>query len=353
MKTILLIEDNTKIRENIGEILELAGYHVLSAENGKVGLGITKETTPDLIICDVMMPELDGYGVLHVLSKNPATSGIPFIFLTAKAEKDDVRKGMGMGADDYLTKPFDDVELLNAIEVRLKKHESLKHEFTKSAEGLDNFLNQAKGLQELNSLLSDEKHYITFPKKHSVYTQNNHPNVVYFIIKGKIKTSRANSLGNELITGLYAEGDFFGYTDLLEEAPYKESAVVLEDSELATIPKDDFFALIYHNRDVANKFIKMLSNNVLEKEERLLNLAYSSVRRRVAEALIYLQNTYKKEQATNFSMAITRDDLSDIVGASKETVIRTLSDFKEEGLIKISGSTITLVKTDKLIHMKN
>jgi CRP-like cAMP-binding protein/CheY-like chemotaxis protein len=353
MKTILLIEDNQKIRENVGEILELAGYNVLSAENGKAGIGITKETIPDLIICDVMMPELDGYGVLHVLSKNPLTSGIPFIFLTAKSERDDVRKGMNLGADDYLTKPFDDIELLNAIEIRLKKHDTLKNEFTKSSEGLDNFLNHAKGLEELNKLLSNEKHYITIPKKHSAYTQGSYPNALYFIVKGKIKTSRANSLGNELITGLYADGDFFGYTDLLEETPYNESAVALEDTEITSIHKDDFFALIYHNRDVANKFIKMLSNNVLEKEERLLNLAYSSVRRRVAEALIFLQNTYQKEKGSNFSMAITRDDLSDLVGASKETVIRTLSDFKDEGLVQISGSTITLVKTEKLIHMKN
>src|SRR6187431_1732578 len=167
MKTILLIEDNHKVRENIGEILELAGYTVLSAENGKVGVGITKQTIPDLIICDVMMPELDGYGVLHVLSKNPATAGIPFVFLTAKAEKDDVRKGMNLGADDYLTKPFDDIELLNAIEIRLKKHDALKNEFNKSSEGLDDFLNQAKGLQELTNLLSDKKQHITVPKKHS------------------------------------------------------------------------------------------------------------------------------------------------------------------------------------------
>lgn len=353
MKTILLIEDNQKVRENIGEILELAGYNVLSAENGKVGVGITKTTIPDLIICDVMMPELDGYGVLHVLSKNPETSGIPFIFLTAKAEKDDVRKGMNLGADDYLTKPFDDIELLNAIEIRLKKHDALKSEFTKNTESLDAFLTHAKGLQELNNLLSNEKHYITVPKKHNVYTQGSYPNALYFIIKGKVKASRANSLGNELITDLYTEGDFFGYTDLLKESEYAESAVALEDTELSTIHKDDFFALIHQNRDVANKFIRMLSNNVLEKEQRLLNLAYSSVRRRVAEALILLQNTYQKEKTENFSMAITRDDLSDLVGASKETVIRTLSDFKEEGLIAISGSTITLVKLDKLQNMKN
>lgn len=353
MKTILLIEDNPGIRENTSEILELAGYKTISAVNGKIGVELAKKELPDLIICDVMMPELDGFGVLHVLSKNSATAGIPFIFLTAKAEKDDIRKGMNMGADDYLTKPFDDLELLDAVEIRLKKHGILKEEFSRTTEGLDTFLNQAKGLKELDALLVNEKRTIIVPKKHTIYAQGSTPNVLHFIIKGKVKTFRANAMGNELITGLYKEGDFFGYTDLLENTEYAENAVALEASEICTIRKDDFFALLYNNRDVANKFIKMLSDNVLEKEERLLKLAYGSVRRRVAEALMMLQNKYQKEKTSAFAMAITRDDLSDLVGASKETVIRTLSDFKEEGLIEITGSTITLIKADKLIHMKN
>ncbi|HMV89994.1 MAG TPA: response regulator, partial [Cyclobacteriaceae bacterium] len=112
MKKILLIEDNPEIRENTGEILSLAGYEVSTAENGKTGVDLAQKIKPDLIICDIMMPELDGYGVLHILSKNDETSAIPFIFLTAKTEKTDVRKGMTLGADDYLTKPFDDTDLL-------------------------------------------------------------------------------------------------------------------------------------------------------------------------------------------------------------------------------------------------
>jgi CheY-like chemotaxis protein len=97
MKKILLIEDNTEVRENTAEILELADYTVFTAANGKIGVELAKREMPDLIICDIMMPELDGYGVLHVLSKNPATASIPFIFLTAKSEKDDFRKGMNLG----------------------------------------------------------------------------------------------------------------------------------------------------------------------------------------------------------------------------------------------------------------
>jgi CRP-like cAMP-binding protein len=353
MKKILLIEDNQEVRENTAEILGLANYDVLSAENGKIGVELAKNNIPDLIICDIMMPELDGYGVLHVLSKNPETAGIPFIFLTAKSEKEDFRKGMNLGADDYLTKPFDDLTLLDAIEIRLKKNNIIKEEFRKSLEGLDEFIKKAKGIEELNSLLSDERKVNSYSKKHTIFTEGSFPNFLYFIAKGKVKTFKTNSLGNEFITGLYSEGEFFGYIDLLQETNYTDSAVALENSEICLIQKQDFFSLIYNNRDVANKFIKMLSDNIIEREERLLKLAYNSVRKRVAEALLMLQSKYRKEGESTFSIAISRDDLSGLVGASKETVIRTLTDFKEEKLIDIKGSNITLTQAEKLERMKN
>src|SRR5690349_12040541 len=137
MKKILLIEDNNEVRENTTEILQLAGYDVVTASNGKIGVELAQKENPDLIICDIMMPELDGYGVLHILSKKPETARIPFIFLTAKTEKSDVRKGMALGADDYLTKPFDDTDLLNAIEARLRKSALQQKEYPSTAEGLD------------------------------------------------------------------------------------------------------------------------------------------------------------------------------------------------------------------------
>ena len=114
MKSILVIDDNMDIRDNTAEILELAGYKVTTAENGKKGVDAAIKEKPDVIVCDIMMPELDGYGVLHLVRKNQDTQQTPFIFLTAKTERSDFRKGMEMGADDYITKPFDDIELLNA-----------------------------------------------------------------------------------------------------------------------------------------------------------------------------------------------------------------------------------------------
>ncbi|WP_242929216.1 response regulator [Pontibacter vulgaris] len=353
MKKILLIEDNQEIRENIAEILSLANYEIVEADNGRKGVELAKKELPDLIICDIMMPQLDGYGVLHMLSNNPATSGIPFIFLTAKSEKEDFRKGMNLGADDYLIKPFDDLELLDAVEMRLKKNEILRADFQRSIEGITDFIQEAKGLEDLNKLISNDQKVTILKKKQQLFSEGNRPNAVFFLNKGRVKTFKANEEGRELITDLYKSGDFIGYVDLLEENPYRESAVALEDSEVYIIPRDDFFSLLHNNRDVANKFIKILSDNLADREDRLLKLAYNSVRKRVAEALVLVEKQYNKDDDKNFQVAISREDLASIVGASKEAVIRTLADFKDEKLIDSQGSKITILNGDKLRKMRN
>jgi CRP/FNR family transcriptional regulator, polysaccharide utilization system transcription regulator len=351
MKTILLIEDNTDVRENTAEILELANFRVLQAENGKHGVELAQEQKPDLIICDIMMPVLDGYGVIHMLGKNQETASIPFIFLTAKTERGDFRKGMEMGADDYITKPFDDIELLRAVESRLKRNEMLKAEFSKNVEGLNKFFDQVKEIDELKKL-SVERRVKMFKKKEIIFNEGNNPNYLYFLSKGKVKTFKAHEYGKELITSLYKEGDFFGYLALLEDKPYSETAEVLEDAEICMVPKEDFFALIYNNMNVMKKFIKILSDNIAEKEEQLVNLAYSSVRKRVAEALLLLQNRYKDNKEGNFSISISREDLANIVGTATESLIRTLSDFKEDKMLEIKGSNITIINAEKLKKLR-
>lgn len=353
MKTILLIEDNLDVRENTAEILELADYKVLTAENGKIGIELAKKNAPDLVICDIMMPELDGYGVIHVLSKNPETAAIPFIFLTAKTEKGDIRKGMNLGADDYLTKPFDDVELLDAVEIRLKKHELVRKQSSTTLENIQQITSEARGLKELQELISDQRRISKFKKKHVLYSEGSLAHSLFFVVKGKVKTYKTNEDAREYIIGLHKEGDFLGYMNLLENGVYADSATTLEDSEICVIPKQEFFALLYSNLTIAEKFIKMLSNDVKENEERLLRLAYNSVRKRVAESLLMLKDNYQHNQDSLFSMPVSREDLASITGASKETVIRTLSDFKDEGLVEIEGSRITLVKEEKLRNLKN
>jgi CRP/FNR family cyclic AMP-dependent transcriptional regulator len=352
MKHLLLIEDNDELRENTAEILQLAGYAVVTAENGKKGIEIVLQKKIDLIICDVMMPVLDGYGVLHLINKNPELTGIPFIFLTAKAERSDFRKGMEMGADDYITKPFSDIELLNAVENRLRKAELLKKEYQSNTNGIQQMLNEFGGKNALQHL-TESGNVNHYKKKQLIYTEGNHPVRLFYIEKGKVKTFKINDEGKELTVGLFNQGDFLGYTALLEESAYKENAEAIEDAEITVISKEDFEKLMRSNEGVQKKFIQLLAKNVSEKEEQLLGIAYNSLRKRVADALITLQKKYKKEDDVVFSMHISREDLANIAGTATESLIRTLSDFKGEKLIEIKDGNISIVNEKKLVALLN
>lgn len=347
MKVVLLIEDNVEVRENTAEILELANYTVIQAENGKIGVELAQKHKPHLIICDIMMPVLDGYGVIHLLSKNPDTASIPFIYLTAKSDRGDFRKGMDMGADDYITKPFDDIELLKAIESRLKKADLLKAEYSRDESGIVKFMDEAKSLQELKKLSNNAKTK-TYKKKELIFNEGHNPNYLYLLQKGKVKIFRSHEYGKELILGLCNEGDFFGYTTLLDETLYAESAVAIEESSVVLIPKEDFYALLNNNHMVMKRFVKLLSNEIIEKEEQLLKMAYSSVKKRVAETLLTLQKQYKSNANTENNISISREDLANMVGTATESLIRTLSDFKHDNLIEIKGSNITILDTKKI-----
>jgi DNA-binding response OmpR family regulator len=348
-RSILVIDDNNDIRENTAEILDLAGYKTFTAENGKQGVEIAIKEKPSLIVCDIMMPELDGYGVLHLLRKNPETENIPFIFLTAKTERSDFRKGMEMGADDYITKPFEDIELLNAVEVRLKKLTILDQKYTPNAEGLQQFLHDVRktGLVEK---LSDQYEVQNFDKKQTIYTEGKRPRFLYYLVKGKVKSFRTNEDGKEYISNLYSDGDFMGYTALLEDKNYDDSASVLENSEIMQIPKDDFLQMVYGDISIASKFIHIITQNVKEKEERLINLAYSSLRKRVAKALVDIVSKFKLEEQSS-PIEISREDIAQYVGTATESLIRTLSDFKAEKNIDIKSGKILVTNVDKLKNL--
>ena len=349
-KKVLIIEDNDDIRENIVEILELAGYGVFAAVNGKTGVEMAAKNVPDVILCDIMMPELDGYGVLYLLNKNPQTANIPFIFLTAKAERLDLRKGMEMGADDYLTKPFDDIELLNAIESRLRKKEQQESFYSKSLDKLNTLVSKNNGLSELKKVIHERKTR-QFKKNQVIYYEGDRSNGLYLIITGKIKTIKLAEDGRELMTAIYTTDDYLGVTAMLSNETFSDTATALEDSVLCHIPKDQIEPLLNLYPDVAREFIKLLANDIRDKEEQLLQLAYHSVRKRMAEAMLRLHK--QQNPKSNESFKITREDLAAMAGMATETVSRTLSDFKDEGLIDKKGSTITILDLQKLTRMKN
>jgi DNA-binding response OmpR family regulator len=349
MKSILVIDDNPDIRDNTAEILELAGYKTFTAENGKRGVEIAQREKPDVIVCDIMMPELDGYGVLHLLRKNADTEHIPFVFLTAKTERSDFRKGMEMGADDYITKPFEDIELLNAIEVRLKKAAILDNKYAPSQQGINQFIKDVKNAG-LISQLSEQYNTDNYSKKQVLYQEGKRPRYLFLLVKGKVKGVRTHEDGKEYITDLFSDGDFIGYPALIEDKNYDDSAIVLENAEIMQVPKEDFMQMIYGNMDVAAKFIRIITQNVKEKEERLLNLAYSSLHKRVAKALVDIQSKFNMEN-TNKPLEISREDFAHYVGTATESLIRTLSDFKSEKLIEIKEGKISIISLEKLKNL--
>ncbi len=342
MKKILLIEDNLEIRENTAEILELANYDVLTAENGKVGVALAKKELPDIIICDIMMPEMDGYGVIHILSKTPETAHIPFVFLTAKADKTDIRKGMALGADDYITKPFEETELLNAIEVRLNKTSVIHDAFKKIEESPEDQTQKILSLNELKELFKENEKR-TYRKGQVLYTEGDVANTFFFIASGKVKGIKTDSYGKILVTNILKEGEFFGHIEILEDTKRKETVETIEETTLITADKTEFLKLLESNRNLATLFLKKLALDVHENEERLLKLAYASVRERTAEALLKLV-----EKNNSPTISITREDLSNIVGTATESLIRTLSEFKEEGLISSKGREISVNNIDSL-----
>lgn len=347
MTKILLIEDNQDVRENTAEILELANYEVCSAEDGKKGLKIALQTQPDIIICDIMMPELNGYDVLRHLNKNKTTASTPFIFLTAKTERTDVRKGMNLGADDYLTKPFDESELLDAIASRLKKNNFLKKEFSKDIKGINQFFNEASMHRGIESLSEDRKS-VTFNKKDFIFMEGDAAHTLYFIQKGAIKTYKTTESGKSLVTGLFGPGQFVGQLSLLtDKGSYRDTAIALEQADVFKIPKIDFTTLLFTDKLISNKFITMISNDLIDLQEQLISMAFSTVRQRLAKVLLDLSKNETLHNSNNKGITISREDLASLMGTATETSIRMLTDFKNEALISMGPRREIIIENKK------
>lgn len=339
-KKILLIEDDTIVRENTAEILGLANYHVITAENGKVGVEMATLHLPDLIICDILMPVLDGYGVLQIVLRNEELKRTPFIFMSAKTEYKDQRKGMDLGACDYITKPFEESELLSAIETRLKLRESF--EVQETADPLKEVI-----YDDLKKYLQSKSNFL-YSKGSTIYSQDSMGKDLFYILSGKVKTYKYNDQGKEFITSFYNDGDYFGFTSFLENKPYNENSMAVKQTRLIKLAKSEVQSLIKQNQGFSDNFIEILILSLEGMKGHLIQMAYDSVRKKTADNLLELLPQENMDPV----IEISRTDLASLIGIAKETLIRELKELKEEKIIQTGKKYIRIIDLDRLKAIK-
>jgi len=352
MKIILIIEDIVEVNENLCEILKLSGYEVVSAFDGIKGIELANSVLPDLILCDVMMPHLDGYGVLKILSQNERTAHIPLIFLTAKSEMQDLRKGMSLGAADYILKPFDDADLLQSIAVRLAKNNPSSGKSNLLKHGIDG-LGIDKRLSELKKAWTDKYETRFYEAKSNIYSSDGLPRHVLFITKGIVRIQKTNNIGKRITIALLNADTLCGEYAVIQNKPHLQDANASTACEIIHIPIADFIDLLQKDSTFT---MYCYSNAILRTEEMnraYLEMAYSSVRRKVAISLIrYARAYYNNTLEDGLSIYLPREELAELVGSAKETIIRTLSDFRTEGLIEINNHNIILSDVEGLLTME-
>jgi len=342
MKTILIIEDDSMLRENTKELLELENYRVITAPNGKIGILKATNELPDLIICDIMMPEVDGYGVLQALSSNEATIHIPFIFVSAKTEHKEIREGMDLGADDYLTKPFEEDEFLSAIKSRLAKATILaKKRVLKENNAEEEILN----LHQLKNFFDDNGVLLKYKKGDVIFKEGQYDYKVYLILKGTVKVYTSDKNGKELTTALQKADDFLGITSL-KETVHQEFAAAIDNVELAAIEKKELVGIIDKNHNIALDLMHILNGHLADTKMQLFQTAYSSVRKKTVQTLMQFAEVLNTQAGE--AIKVSRSDLASVAGVAPESLIRTLSSLKHEGLLEIKGGVIKILDVEKL-----
>ncbi len=347
MPTVLFIEDDADIRANVEELLSLARYNVITASDGKEGIEMAINNLPDLIISDVMMPVIDGFGVLHILQATESTRNIPFIFLTAKNLITDLRLAMNLGANDYIIKPFEGSDLLHAVNSLLTKTGERIKGNTASEPGKDDETDSKNVLAGLIERC-ETMHY---KKGQVIFKEGSTPRFLYFIKTGKARTYKSHLDGKDLVTGLYGEKDYLGHASILEHIFYNETAEIIEDAELVLIPVKEFEKMIDTHPEVQKKFIQMLAKSLVEKQEQIIGLAYDTLRKKVASALVTIEKKYGAGTAEKYRIDMNRDELASIAGTATESLIRTLTEFKHERLIDINNGTITITNQGQLAKL--
>lgn len=342
-KKVLIIDDDSITRENIADLLRFSNYDVVTAKNGIKGVQKAQEELPDVILCDILMPKLDGFAVFDRLSSDERTNKIPFIFVTSKTARTDWRKAMELGADDYITKPFTESELLNAIKCRINKSNNIgagENEFGVSIAN--------KGSLPFNEVVKElykrkPQHY---KKGDTLFCEGNNSTHVFLVKRGSVKGFKSTEDGKELIIGVYQKKMFVGLVSTLGNFTNTENAQVLEDSDIIKIEKKEVRAIIQNNPDFVFKLSELLAANIKASREKLLHVAYDTVRGRTAQSLLLLSITDPLSKIT-----LSRTNLASIIGTAKETLIRTLKEFEKEGLINTGRDFVQVLNKEKLKHI--
>jgi CRP-like cAMP-binding protein/FixJ family two-component response regulator len=334
MKRLLLIDSDPKESKKMTEILEIGGYKVELARQGREGLRKAEVIKPDLIISRIVLKGGDGFSILYSIRQDKNLAGIPFIMLAENAEREDRRRAMELGADDFISKPFSEPELLKSIEIQLTRYQQLKNKFSEKDKEADHQLLHEEPWVRL--LIQDRKiqHY---REGDQIYRNGNHPAYVYYLLEGRIKLYYLNEKGKELTTDIVTSGEFFGYESVLSNHEYKQNSMALIDSEILRISSDEFISIMQGDTSIANGLLKVISAKFSKKEGDMLSLAYDSVRGRIGLKLIYLS-----EKLNTDRLGISRKDLASLAGTSIETVVRVLSSLKEEGIIELHEHEIIL-----------
>lgn len=255
MASILVIEDNPDVRDNMSDILQLAGYSCYLASGGKEGVEKAIDLKPDLILCDVMMPDLDGFGVLKILGERQDTAKIPFVFVTALGEQEDLRRGMNLGADDYVTKPFYKDELLRIIEIRLRKQRARQIQMNLPVHWTG-FLSKGALDQALEDLLETGTSRI-YKRGEALFREGEKVRDCFCLFAGHIKLQLTTDFGKTVITCVLAKGDFFGYPELIAGRDFQHDAIALNEVEVMLLPREAVKKRMATDANVANMMLGM------------------------------------------------------------------------------------------------
>ncbi|WP_034923883.1 response regulator [Gillisia sp. CAL575] len=344
MKRILIVEDDAALRENTAKLLALENFEVITAANCSEGIRLARESNPDIIICDILMPEKDGFNVLKEFSSNDHTRHIPFIFLSAKTNHKEIRLGMDFGADDYIIKPFDEEELLSAIKSRMAKVHILNNIISLPQH------EPYKNIEDLKKYFDDHGDFSHHLKGETIYKEGDRANKIFLILKGLVKTHKMDQNGKKLITSIQKPEDFMGLTSFIDNNPYQESATVVEDRDLAGVNKQILKELLSENCDLSLELMNILTDNLSDIKDHLLQMAYSSVSKKTAQTILQFAEVLDKGPLGEIK--ISRSDLASVAGIAPESLIRTLSDFKKKGIIEIEGRNIKILKLNELQNLE-